>query len=56
MVTEIEVPESPYLTPLHFCLWAWMNSEVHGREGNARDELLASSLVADALTKYYEDQ
>jgi hypothetical protein len=29
MVTEIELFESPDLTPLHFCLWGWMKSEVY---------------------------
>ena len=33
-------PRSPDLTPLHFCLWGWMNSEVCRRKVATRDELL----------------
>ena len=32
MVTEIELFESPDLTPLGFCLWGWMKSEVNKRK------------------------
>jgi hypothetical protein len=33
-------PRSPDLTPLDFCLWGWMNSEVYRRKVNTRDRLL----------------
>jgi len=56
MVTEMEVRESPDLTPLGFCLWGWMNSEVHRRKENIRDEVLALSLDAAARIKKHEDQ
>jgi len=29
MFTGIELFESPDLTPLDFCLWSWMKSEVY---------------------------
>ena len=48
--------ESPDLTPLEFCFWGWMNSEVHRRKENIRDELLALSLNAVARLKKHEDQ
>jgi hypothetical protein len=41
--------ESPDLTPLEFCLWVWMNSDVCRRKDNTRDELLAG-------IKKHEDQ
>jgi hypothetical protein len=56
MITEIGVRESPDLTPLEFCLWGWMNSEIHRRKKNIRDELLAFSLDAAACRKKHEDQ
>jgi hypothetical protein len=28
--------ESPDLSPLHFCFWGWLNSEVHERKLEAR--------------------
>jgi len=43
MVTEVELCESPDLTPLDFCLWAWMRGELYGRKTDTRDELLARS-------------
>jgi len=55
MITEMEVRESPNLAPLGFCLWGWMNSEVHRRK-NIRDELVALSLDAAARLKKHEDQ
>jgi len=36
--TEIDLFESPELTPLDFCLWGWMKSEVYTRKVNTRDE------------------
>jgi len=29
MVTEMEMCESPDVTPLDFCLWVWMKNCVH---------------------------
>ena len=49
MVTEIHVElfESPDITPLDFCLWVWMKSEVYKRNVDTRDELL-SRILDDA--------
>jgi len=38
---ETELFESPDLTPLDFCLWGWMKSEVYKIKVDARQELLA---------------
>jgi hypothetical protein len=35
---------SPDLTPLDFCLWGWMKSEVYKEKINTRDELVARIL------------
>jgi hypothetical protein len=51
MVTEIELFESPDLTPLDFCLWDWMKSEVYKRKVVTRDELHARILDAAARIK-----
>jgi len=51
VVTEVELFESPGLTPLYFCLWGWMRSDVYKREVDIRDELLASILDAAASIK-----
>ena len=56
MVTEIEPPISPDLTPLEFCLWGWMKSEVSKRKVDTRDELLTRILDVAAGTKKREDQ
>ena len=56
MVTEIEPPRSPDLTPLEFCLWGWMKSEVSKRKVDTREELLALILDVAAGTKKREDQ
>jgi hypothetical protein len=48
MVTEMELFESPDLTPLDFCLWGWMKNEVRKRKVNIRDILLARILDAAA--------
>jgi hypothetical protein len=56
MVTEIELLESPGLTPLDFCLWGWMKSRVYKRKVDTRDELLACILDAAARIKKREDQ
>ena len=46
--TEIELFESPELTPFHFCLWGWKKIEICKRKANARDELLDRILNAAA--------
>ena len=48
--------ESPGLTPLYFCLWGWMRSDVYKREVDIRDELLALVLDAAACKKKRELQ
>jgi hypothetical protein len=44
-------PRSPDLTPLDFCLWGWMNSEVYKENINTRDELVARIMNSAALLK-----
>jgi hypothetical protein len=39
MATEIELFESPDLTPLGFCLWIWMKSKFFERNMNTQGEL-----------------
>jgi hypothetical protein len=56
MVNEIELFESPGLSPLYFCLWGWMKSEVYKRKLDTREELLARILNAAARIKKREDQ
>ena len=51
MVTDTEVFESPKLSPLNFCLWGWMKSEVYKRNVNSRDELLACTRIFDAADR-----
>jgi hypothetical protein len=52
MVAEMEVFESTNLTPLYFCLWVWMKSEVNKRKVDTADELTASILdAAGCITK-----
>jgi hypothetical protein len=41
MISEVELLESPYLTPSDFCLWGWMKSEVYKLKVDTRDGLLA---------------
>jgi hypothetical protein len=48
MVTEIELFESPDITPLDFYLWGCMKSEVYKRKLDTRDESLARILDAAA--------
>jgi hypothetical protein len=51
-VTDIEPPRFLNITPLDFCLWGWMKSEVYKRMVDAADELLARILDAAArITK-----
>jgi hypothetical protein len=56
MVTEIQLFECTDLTPLDFCLWGWMKSEVYKRKVDTRDELLARILDAAAGINKSEDQ
>ena len=44
MITERETFDSPDLTPLDFCLWGWMKSEVYKRMMDTPDELVARIL------------
>jgi len=44
-------PRSPDLTPLDFCLWGWMKSEVYEEKVNTRDELVARITNSAALIK-----
>jgi hypothetical protein len=44
-------PRSPDLTPLDFCLWGWMKSEVYKEKVNIRDELVAHIMNSAALLK-----
>ena len=39
------------LTPLDFCLWGWMKSEVYEEKGNRRDELVTRIMNSAALMK-----
>jgi len=39
------------LTPLDFCLWEWMKSEVYKEKVNIRDELVARIMNSAALIK-----
>lgn len=48
-------PRSPDLTPLDYCLWGWMKSEVYKLKVNTRDELVARILNTAALIKERED-
>ena len=38
-------------TPLDFCLWGWMKSEVYKEKVNTRDELVARIINSAALIK-----
>jgi len=38
-------------TPLDFCLWGWMKSEVYKEKVNTRDELVARIMNSAALIK-----
>jgi hypothetical protein len=43
------------LTPLDFCLWGWMKSQVCNEKVNTRDELVARIMNSAALTKQQDD-
>ena len=42
---------SPDLTPLDFCLWGWMKSEVYKEKVNTRDELVTHIMNSAAFLK-----
>jgi len=48
-------PRSPDLTPLDFCLWGLMKSEVCRKKVDTRDELLANILDVIACIKERQD-
>jgi len=56
MVIEIEPFEYPEPTPLNFCLWGCLNSEVYKRKVDTRHDLIAHILDAAARIKKREDQ
>jgi hypothetical protein len=47
-------PRSPHLTPLNFCLWGWVKSEVYRRKVDTWDELL--DRIMDAISRIKERQ
>ena len=50
-VTEIQLFQYSDQTPLHFCQWFWLISEVCKRNVDTREELLFRILDATASTK-----
>jgi len=56
MVSEIQLFESPDLTPLHFCLWGWTKSEAYKKKVDTLDELLSRILDAAARIKKCQEQ
>jgi len=48
-------PRSPDLTPLDFCLWGLMKSEVYRKKVDTRDELLVIILDVIACIKECQD-
>jgi hypothetical protein len=51
-VFEVQWPlGSPDLTPLDFCLWGLMKSEVYKEKLNTRDELVTRIMNSAAFTK-----
>jgi hypothetical protein len=44
-------PRSPDLTPLDFCLWGWMKSEVYKEKVNTTDQSVARTMNSAALLK-----
>lgn len=49
-------PRSPDLTPLDFCLWGWMKSEVYKERVNTREELVARIMNSAALINEQQDK
>jgi hypothetical protein len=47
--TAVGCLKSPELTPVDFCLWGWMKSEVYKEEVSTRDELVARIMNSAAL-------
>ena len=56
MVTEIELFEFPDVTPLDFCLCAWMKCEFYKMKVDTRDELPGDTLNAAAQKKTLSTQ
>jgi len=56
MVNEIGLFECPDLTPLDFCLWGWMKSEINKIKVDTADELMAGILDGAGSIKKREDQ
>ena len=57
MVAEIELFESPDLTPLDFCLEGWMKGEDYEKKKvDTRDALLSRILDAAARIKKSQDR
>jgi hypothetical protein len=56
MVIDIERFEYPEITPLNFCLWVCLKSEVYKRKVDTRHDLIARILDAAARIKKREDQ
>jgi len=48
-------PRSPDLTPLHFCLWGLMKSELYRKKVETRDELLVNIMDVIACVKELQD-
>ena len=44
-------PRSPDITPLDFCLWGWIKSEVYKEKVNTRDEFVTRIMNSAALIK-----
>jgi BioD-like phosphotransacetylase family protein len=56
MVTDVDLFESPELSPLYFCLWGWMKSIVYERKVDIKHELLFRILNVAARIKKHEEQ
>ena len=39
------------LTPLYFCLWGWMTSDIYEEKANTRDELIVRIMNSATLMK-----
>jgi len=55
-IAEIELFESPDLTPLDFCLWDCIKSDVYKRKADTQDKLLVRILDATVRTQKREDK
>ena len=56
MVIEIEMSESPDLTPLDFCLWGWMMGKVYKKKGRNTIRTAHSHVYAAACIKKRQDE